>query len=101
MTVDPRFSSSPTPRSSGPSLTEQTLTYHQRDMTRFRDEPGAASTARSAQEEQTAAAARSLGCNLPAAATKRFDGMAPLERFQAETKHGQQAWTPITSRRRG
>lgn len=98
MTVDPRFNSSTTPRSPGPNLTEQALAYQQRDMTRFQDRPGVAGAARRAAEEGTMSTARTIGFSLSEEAAKRFDGMTPLERLEAENKHGKGAWAPFLSR---
>lgn len=95
MTVDPRLSSSTSPRSPGPSLTERTLAHHQRDL----NEPGVAGAARRAAGESTITSAKSIGFSLSEAAAKRFDGMTPLERFKAEKQHGLDAWSPFTSRR--
>ena len=99
MTVDPRLSSSTTPRSPGPRLTERTLAHHQRDMTRFHNEPGVAGAARRAAGESTIISAKSIGFGLSEAAATRFDGMTSLERFKAEKQHGLDAWSPFTSRR--
>jgi len=68
-------------------------------MSRFHNEPGAASAARGAQEAHTVMAGRSLGVNLSASSAKSFDGMTPLERHAAEKEHRKGAWSPATSRR--
>lgn len=98
LTVDPRFRANTTQKPPGSSLTEQVLTHHQSHMTHFQSEPGSASGHRKAQEERTAVAARTLGFSLPPVAAKRYDGMAPLERFKEEKKHHAGAWTSSGSR---
>lgn len=99
LTVDPRFHSNTGPESSSSRLTRQALTEHQGQMSRFHNEPGAASAARGAQEAHTVMAGRSLGVTLSASSAKSFDGMTPLERHAAEKEHRKGAWSPATSRR--